>query len=129
MEGSPKRSGINVQLIPAIWSGDGDGDGAEQTVVVESGQLARALTDFPRVICPPPSFPFDRSPFFAVFRSISPLLSLENVPIAAAVADGRAGVHVPADAHKAAVNTLAAAPEREGDRGGKEVTPRFVRHE
>ena len=42
---------------------------------------------------------------------------------------GRAGGHVPADAHKAAVNTLAAAPEREGDRGGKEVTPRFVRHE
>ena len=28
-EGSPKRSGINVQLIPAIWNGDGDGDGAE----------------------------------------------------------------------------------------------------
>lgn len=78
-EGSPKRSGINnVQLIPAIWNGDGDGDGAEQTVGVR-----RALTDFPRVICPPPSFPFDRSPFFAVFRSISPLLSLENVPIAA----------------------------------------------
>ena len=123
MEGSPKRSGINVQLIPAIWNGDGDGDGAEQTVGVR-----RALTDFPRVICPPPSFPFDRSPFFAVFRSISPLLSLENVPIAAA-ADGQAGGHVPADAHKAAVNTLAAAPEREGDRGGKEVTPRFVRHE
>ena len=88
-EGSPKRSGISVQLIPTIWNGDGDGDGAEQTVGVESGQLARALTDFPRVICPLPSFPFDRSPFFAVFRSISPLLSLENVPIAAA-ADGRA---------------------------------------
>ena len=40
-EGSPKRSGINVQLIPTIWNGDGDGEmGQRETFGVESGQLA-----------------------------------------------------------------------------------------